>query len=229
MGIAVLVAGLALAVLFMIDRNWARILATALTVFLAAAALGAFGGFLFGLPRDAPVAPDAKPVLRFVFNSNLLKVSDWLTTIIVGLTLVNLRSVGPTIAELGDALADPLGGYDQSAAFGVAITVFGFAGSAILMYLWTTVRLRQHLERSEMALAREAQTMSARSKMEDFLQGRAEEDDLRSALATLEDDDLRSVQADLDKMTDAESRERREAAGGIITDVLSKRSGPLSG
>jgi hypothetical protein len=111
----------------------------------------------------------------------------------------------------------------------VAITVFGFAGSAILMYLWTTVRLRQHLERSEMALAREAQTMSARSKMEDFLQGRAEEDDLRSALATLEDDDLRSVQADLDKMTDAESQERRDAAGGIIADVLSKRSGPLSG
>ena len=56
---------------------------------------GAGFGFLFGLPRsrvsdltadgstEVP-APPAKASTYYLTNSNLIKVSDWLTTIVIG-------------------------------------------------------------------------------------------------------------------------------------------------
>lgn len=50
-----------------------------------AAAVGALGGFLFGVPKLVPGGEDrADGKVVYVPNSNLEQVSDWLTKIIIG-------------------------------------------------------------------------------------------------------------------------------------------------
>jgi hypothetical protein len=84
-------------------------------LFGAAGAVGAAAGFLFGLPRSRVVdmtttggqtgaASNPPPSTSYLTNSNLIKVSDWLTTIIIGLGLVNLRKVPAAVEQLGAAL-----------------------------------------------------------------------------------------------------------------------------
>jgi hypothetical protein len=78
--------------------------------------VGAALGFLFGLPRTRNEAAAEESVVNaahhagaasrlaraFAANDNLTKVSDWLTTIVVGLTLINLSSLqGTPQAALG--------------------------------------------------------------------------------------------------------------------------------
>jgi hypothetical protein len=89
----------------------------------------------------------------YLTTSNLIKVSDWLTTIIIGLGLVNLRKVPAAIEQLGAALKAPLGGMPYSATIGVSVVIGGAAAAFLLAYLWTSIRVRELLEQSE----REAQ------------------------------------------------------------------------
>ncbi len=129
-GLVLVFAGLVISILFVVDESWSRVLAVTGGVFIAAGFVGRFVGFLFGLPRDAPPADDSKPSLHFFFNSNLLKVSDFATTIIVGLTLTQLANVIPALQHLADALRVPLGDNPQSGAIGITLAISGFAGSA---------------------------------------------------------------------------------------------------
>jgi hypothetical protein len=76
-------------------------------------------------------------------------VSDWLTTIIIGLGLVNLRKVPAAIEHLGAALKAPLGGMPYSATIGVCVLVGGAVAAFLLAYLWTSIRVRELLEDSE--------------------------------------------------------------------------------
>lgn len=123
-----------------------RVIGAGLALVLASAFLGAFLGLLFGLPREVEAQPGDKPLLRFVSNTNLLKVSDWLTTIVVGLTLVSLTGLPAAASRLGDWLAPALGDRPASAAFGIFLVVASLIGAFILMYLWTIVTLRRRLE-----------------------------------------------------------------------------------
>lgn len=121
-------------------------------VFLAAAAVGALAGFIFGLPRsrfadkneagDGPnsTAPGASAYLA---NSNLIKVSDWLTTIVVGLTLVNLGAILPAMQQFATALSEPLGGAAYSGAVGLSVAILGCVSAAMMSYMWTTMRGRE--------------------------------------------------------------------------------------
>ncbi len=129
---------------------------TAFVLFAAAAAVGAGLGFLFGLPRarvagdetdSATTAPTASTF--YLTNSNLIKVSDWLTTIVIGLGLVNLGKVVPAIRQLGHALDKPLGAAPYSGAIGISVLIVGLLAGFILDYLWTSIRVRELLEESE--------------------------------------------------------------------------------
>jgi hypothetical protein len=129
----------------------------------ASITVGAFLGFLFGLPRarviDQVTAPQpeagtgkrqqAPLPTQFLTNSNLLKVSDWLTTIIIGLTLVNLGEILSGTRELGNLLREPLGGFPHSAAVGVSVAIGSAIAGFILGYIWTSIRVRQLLEEAE--------------------------------------------------------------------------------
>jgi hypothetical protein len=131
----------------------------AFLLFVAAAAVGAALGFLFGLPRarftdqlashDASASENKAPGGHYLANSNLIKVSDWLTTIVIGLGLVNLGSAVPALRTLASALEAPLGGAPYAGAVGVSALMAGCIGGFVLVYLYTSVRVRQLLEDSD--------------------------------------------------------------------------------
>jgi hypothetical protein len=99
-----------------------------LGVAAAAAAVGAFLGFLFGIPTglqekalglDEPYGP----------NTNLEQISDWLTKILVGVGLVELGRAGPAvgklIASVGGALGNTGAARVTAAALLVVFVVWG--------------------------------------------------------------------------------------------------------
>jgi hypothetical protein len=131
---------------------------TTLLLFFAAGAVGSGLGFLFGLPRsrfieDANAAPSATGTKAsgpsFLANSNLIKVSDWLTTIVIGLGLVNLAKIGPALSTLQGNLVAPLGGGANAGVIGVSIILVGLLAGMLLTFLWTTIRVRELFEQSE--------------------------------------------------------------------------------
>jgi hypothetical protein len=86
----------------------------ALLVALGLFALGILVGFLFALPKvadaAAPKVDDAHLPARLRANTNLEKVSDWLTTVITGLALTQLTSVPGYLDRFAVFLAGGLAG-----------------------------------------------------------------------------------------------------------------------
>jgi hypothetical protein len=115
---------------------------------------------------------------HYLANTNLLKVSDWLTTILIGLGLVQLGRLIPAIGDLADALEAPLGGTSTAGTFGVTVVIGSVITGAILAYLWTSVRVRQLFEESERECAKtvtqwaEARQLLRRSQNADSDRGR---------------------------------------------------------
>ena len=134
---------------------------TAVAIILAAATIGILFGFLFGLPRarfidketgqrtDQDARKPARTGEHFLMNTNLIRVSDWLTTILVGVTLIQLGNIAPAARSLADSLEAPLGGTANASAFGLALAITAGIGGAVLFYLWTSVRVREIFEASE--------------------------------------------------------------------------------
>ncbi len=136
---------------------------TAFALFGAAAAIGAGLGFLFGLPRSRYADLDASGPsnttnakssetprsAHYLTNSNLIKVSDWLTTIIIGVGLVNLAKIGPAVEGLSNTLKTALGGAEYAGIAAVSSILIALVSALILCYLWTSIRVRELLEESE--------------------------------------------------------------------------------
>jgi hypothetical protein len=147
-------------------RGMAALLA--ILISLAALAIGAFAGFLFGLPRtltneaerarrvyhpeearqtghdaaagrsETPRAADAS-LGGSTVNTNLEKISDWLTTIIVGVGLTNLPQVPARLDSYGDNVDTyfGFGGKVFAIAGGIYFLIAGF----FLFYVLTRVKL----------------------------------------------------------------------------------------
>lgn len=95
---------------------------------LAFAMCGIVLGFLFGIPRD-----DTKTV-----NNNLVEISDWLTKIIVGVGLTELRSIPRHIATLANFIAGTnpdSGGPTIAAATMLYFSALGFFHGYLLTRL----------------------------------------------------------------------------------------------
>ncbi|MEV1121281.1 PASTA domain-containing protein [Actinosynnema sp. NPDC049800] len=134
---------------------------TVFVLFVASLLVGGVLGFLFGLPRsrfadkvlDKGDGDDTSKALstgsRYVTNSNLIRVSDWLTTIVIGLGLVNLGDAVPAFRQFSAALREPLGGVPYAGALGTSVAVLGVLSGMLLVYLWVSVQGRALLEMSE--------------------------------------------------------------------------------
>ena len=89
---------------------------------------GALIGFLFGIPRalssDAGMLPREQDN-RLIANTNLEQVSDWLTKIIVGVTLVQLGNLTRRFGELATSV---------SSIFGSPSTQNRVVAGAIILY-----------------------------------------------------------------------------------------------
>ncbi len=116
----------------------------------ASLSLGAFVGALFGVPKrlqDVGRASEA----AYASNSNLEQISDWLTKILVGVSLTQVPALSGVIQSAGSHLANGAGAPNASAFFSVLTLYYVFTGFFI-GYLWTSFTLRARLEATERGL-----------------------------------------------------------------------------
>ena len=138
---------------------------TALLWALACGAAGGTIGFLFGIPRvlqdssthpprpsddqPSPTHGAASDEYRIQVNTNLEQISDWLTKIIVGVGLVELKSLPAAITELSHFVSQGLGATPHTQALAMALIayfgVLGFLGG----YLMTRIYLAQAFSRAD--------------------------------------------------------------------------------
>lgn len=148
--------GAALVVLGWTRTNRIESIAVALLVGGAALTSGAILGFLFGIPRAIQQVKsgesDGGQLDRmYQANTNLEQISDWLTKIIVGVTLIEIAKIPGKFMNLSDYVASAFGTPPvPSSLAAVALTYFavtGFWGA----YLWTRVFLAPEFTWAEIA------------------------------------------------------------------------------
>lgn len=136
----------------------------------AAAMLGGLLGFLFGIPRtmqDGAEAAAGSGETRQLVNTNLERVSDWLTTMLIGATLIQITSLPNAIwtssATIVSVTAVKAAGF-QSMVAGVFVyfLIVGFFSGYLLTRLYLTLAfgaVQQQLSKrdKDIVLARAAQ------------------------------------------------------------------------
>jgi hypothetical protein len=121
------------------------VIATALGIVSASALVGGFFGFLFGILGIVEGPIPATGIRRFVQNTKLDQISDWLTKIIVGLGLTQISHIGPILGHFGNILHKPLGSLQSSAAFGLTLTISYALMGFFYLYLWSRTMLVREL------------------------------------------------------------------------------------
>jgi hypothetical protein len=122
----ILLWGVIIGLVTLLGLWWQGILRNGYTVFfwaLACFVVGALLGFLFGIPRvlQKDTGPDgahskdpgnnlpSRANYQLIVNTNLDDVSDWLTKIVVGVGLVELRKIPDLLFRLASMIAGELG------------------------------------------------------------------------------------------------------------------------
>ena len=137
--------------------GWQTLGTTAL-VGIASAAVGALLGFIFGIPRTLDPAgrvavagamaqggPVVSSQAALAANTNLERVSDWLTTLLIGATLVQSQSVIRWIGGLGDKFKDGLTIQALVPIIVVYYFALAFLGTYLITRLYLTYALQQTL------------------------------------------------------------------------------------
>jgi CheY-like chemotaxis protein len=121
---------------------------------VAAASLAAIIGLIFGVPR-ARADFKSQPSERYESNSNLEQISDWLTKLLVGAGLVELKSVPQLFSNVGSYLGAGME-IPNAEAFSVTAVAYGSGVGFGLGYLWARLLLRFLLEMAEKFAAEES-------------------------------------------------------------------------
>ncbi len=172
MGVLVALGGLLLAA-----RLWHDGAASVVAGLLWALALLTSGmavGFLFGVPKvrqgadpesagraGEPGASRAAVDYQQRVNTNLEEISDWLTKILVGMGLVNLKQLPDALWQLGRTVGDSLGSGSGQQGLGVALAVFFGVAGLLYGYLMTRLYLQGALARAEAGLTERLREVSA--------------------------------------------------------------------
>jgi len=121
-----------------------------LLVAVAAAAAGAVFGFIFGIPRTLNPADRAAVAAAasqdgaathavMTANTNLERISDWLTTLLIGATLVQIKDIAAWVGALGKDLLK--NGTIANDALVPVIVILFFSLSFLGVYLITRLYL----------------------------------------------------------------------------------------
>jgi len=168
--IILLLAGLAIVLVTPLARpSVATGVSTGVVALLSALmcfAAGSVLGLLFGIPRYTK--PDG-PGGSIAPNNNLEQISDWLTKMIVGITLVQF---GPIVQktkvvalQITNAIYPCAGrcpdntcaaGCQENYAIGLAIIVFFSSAGFLMMYLWSRIYLLLDVARVDQKMNRDA-------------------------------------------------------------------------
>jgi len=127
-----------------------------LIVSLAAALIGGVVGFVFAVPRSRRGQNDVQPTQKdelhssdYTANTNLEQISDWLTKILVGAGLVELKDLPGYLNNVAASLAPAIG--DEVSARPVVVCLLGCFGAwgFSFAYLLTRLWLPKALKRAE--------------------------------------------------------------------------------
>ncbi len=152
-----------------------------LLILLSAGAVGGLLGFLFGIPRvlvqgqagNRQDNPDGKTApgdgRRLASNTNLERISDWLTTMLVGVGLSQVTKVSGYLMGFGEflktmpgALPCKAGPCDEMGQFiptlGPMILVVGIISGFIAFYIYTRLTLVVEFNYIEQTLSGDART-----------------------------------------------------------------------
>ncbi len=148
--VALLGAGVLVIVLFTVIGKPVNMLVVELLVALASLVVGGFLGFLFGIPRaptrtsnsagasDAEVGTAAVSSSGYEPSNSLEQVADWLTKILVGVGLVELRDLKEELAHFGARLDSTL----QVPGIGIVsqlVLITFFVLGLLASFLWTRI------------------------------------------------------------------------------------------
>ena len=128
---------------------------------LACLAVGSLFGIVFGIPREATrPSSNGAPQTRvgLIANTNMEEISDWLTKLLVGAGLVELKSLPGTLKAAARHVADslPTASRSQAALESIAASLIlffvveGFIGG----YLITRIFFQIAFQRSDEAIRR---------------------------------------------------------------------------
>ncbi|WP_112238225.1 hypothetical protein [Kribbella monticola] len=138
-------AGLLGTIVYALGTNgtWGSLSAS---VMISAASLvsGGLIGILFGVPRSIAAAQqvDGKPATTLIgANTNLEQISDWLTKIIVGVTLTQFGAIRREAGRLFHSLAPAVGGADGAAAFAGSVVIYFVVVGFLIGWLYARLRL----------------------------------------------------------------------------------------
>lgn len=191
-------------------------IAAAFLISGASMSTGGFLGFLFGIPRAkqigvAPVGSEDSGVREYLENTNLEQISDWLTKIIVGVTLVQFGPIKDLIVSMGQSfgpsLIDAPAGTQTS--LGVSVILYYLILGFLFAYLWTRIYM-EHVLR--------AQRAASNRDINDILKRHAEQTGNADAEA------LEMVNAFLDKDTDPSSENFMDIREKVASSSIIARS-----
>ncbi len=127
-------------------------------ILISATFIGGIFGFLFGIPKintDDIAADLNNPTIKtsriYLINSNLNQVSDWLTKIIIGATLVNIKELFKNLFDFSKTIEDQLK-IEQIKQSVVMVMILGFvsfgflAGYMMTRIIWSPVFARADAE-----------------------------------------------------------------------------------
>lgn len=89
-------------------------------------------GFLFGIPKTEVAGAD-----KYKANTNLEQISDWLTKILVGVTLTQLIRIPSELQNLSNYLSLSIGIGTQNSGFVGALIVFSLCTGFLYGYIMT--------------------------------------------------------------------------------------------
>jgi hypothetical protein len=128
-----------------------RVIGMLLVFGITALAAGGLVGFLFGVPRNrtstgsdsstatnVPARTDATG--QALPNTNLEQISDWLTKVLVGVSLAQIGNIGSGASRLFQAMARGLGAGESDVAFVGALVIYsaaiGFMAGWLTASVW---------------------------------------------------------------------------------------------
>jgi hypothetical protein len=137
------------------SKDWTAFFATlGASCMLAGAFLitGVFLGFLFGFPhmlQGKPSGGNANPgqpeggvpAVRHEVNTNLEQISDWLTKILVGVSLTQVGSMPGWLRKYTKFAAPGLGGYPNSEIFATGILIYYIVVGFLCGFLLTRLAI----------------------------------------------------------------------------------------
>jgi hypothetical protein len=111
---------------------------------------GSLLGFLFGVPRFQSERVQTRDVVdpaTYIPNTNLEQISDWLTKLIVGAALVQVREIGDAIGQISILISAQINAPGAASMAG-GIVIFDTCAGFMWGYLWCSLRIFREMAAS---------------------------------------------------------------------------------